>query len=541
MEKRILSATIVFLICLFVLNKYIFPPQQNTQNSVGVAPVVNMNINQPVQPSTVRNEQEGTGFVTKPQPIINQIDATIATNKLEVTFSNIGGNVKSLLLKDYHNMPLVKELPDDHAIFAIINDNIGIDLNTVAYFPKRTANGISYSYKDPARGIVIRKEYTLADNNDFITMDLYIDNTSSGTFDIGYTILGPSQIQAVESSDKRPFIELDSMIDGKVVKRTNIKGTEEMIRGIIAWGALKNRYFSLAAKPPADTEGISIRKSPDNQLSLGFNMRRKTLMPGLSSKDTFTLYAGPTEINRLKGANIGLENLEYYGFFGFIRKGLTDTLRFLHKVSNNWGIAIILLTFLVNLLFFPLTKISFLSIQRMQDVQPHIEKLKELHKDNPQRLNKEIMDAYKQYNVNPFGGCLPMLIQMPIFIAFYNTLLQSVDLMNAKFLWIKDLSSPDAIIKLSSPVFLIGENINILPIITAAIMFVQQKMSMASNTKASPEMQQQQKIMAIFFPLFFAVFLYNFPAGFAIYWLTNSLLMALEQYWLKKAFSTKKA
>ena len=175
-------------------------------------------------------------------------------------------------------------------------------------------------------------------------------------------------------------------------------------------------------------------------------------------------------------------------------------------------------------------------MRKIQDIQPHIEKLRSVHKDNPQKLNKEMAELYKQYNVNPFGGCLPLLIQMPIFIALYQGLIRSVELKGAHFLWIKDLSLPDYI---GTPITLplIGNNIHLLPLLMVVAMFFQQYISTKNSQSASKEQMQQQKIMLIFFPIFFGFLFYNFPSGLVLYWLTNTVLMVVEHSIIRKKFA----
>ena len=175
-------------------------------------------------------------------------------------------------------------------------------------------------------------------------------------------------------------------------------------------------------------------------------------------------------------------------------------------------------------------------MRRIQEIQPHIEKLRKVHKDNPQKLNKELAGIYKEYKINPLGGCLPLLVQMPIFIALYQGLIRSIELKGANFLWIKDLSNPDFVrIPFSLP--FLGNEIHILPLLMVGAMFFQQKISTKSTIVASKEQQQQQKFMLIFFPLFFGFLFYNFPSGLVLYWLTTTVLMVIEHSTMRKTAS----
>jgi len=167
-------------------------------------------------------------------------------------------------------------------------------------------------------------------------------------------------------------------------------------------------------------------------------------------------------------------------------------------------------------------------MNQMKKLQPHIQKLRDQHKDNPQKLQKETMELYKQYGVNPLGGCLPLLLQMPIFIALYQALIRSVELKGAHFLWIRDLAKPDAVhIPFTLP--FLGDHINILPILMLLMMVVQQKLSQGATAAVTQEQASQQKMMMIVMPVFFGFLFYNMPSGLVLYWLTNTILTSSEQ------------
>jgi YidC/Oxa1 family membrane protein insertase len=180
-------------------------------------------------------------------------------------------------------------------------------------------------------------------------------------------------------------------------------------------------------------------------------------------------------------------------------------------------------------------------MQKMQELHPQMEKLKVQYKDNPQKMNKEVMELYKKYKINPFSGCLPMLLQMPVFIALYQALNRSIDLRNAKFLWINDLSAPDAIpLPLSFPI--IGNSINILPLIMVIAMVVQQKLSTKfMGAAVTDEQREQQRMMLILMPIIFGFIFYNMPSGLVLYWVVNTVLTVFEQYSVFSAESSLKA
>ena len=270
-------------------------------------------------------------------------------------------------------------------------------------------------------------------------------------------------------------------------------------------------------------------EGPHSNLVNGVEMMNPSIQPGMSIQNNFILYAGPAHPPILKAFGHDVEEIVDYGFFGGISKALIVVMRFFYSLFHSWGLAIILLSIFLNIVLFPLTLKSFQSMQKMQALHPQMEKLKKLHKDNPQKLNKEIMELYKKYKINPLSGCLPMLLQMPIFIALYQALMKSIELRNASFLCIQDLSSPDAV-RIPFTLPLVGNSINILPLVMVGAMVFQQKMSSKTMGSAvTDEQRQQQKMMLILMPIMFGFIFYSMPSGLVLYWVVNTILTIIEQ------------
>ena len=207
------------------------------------------------------------------------------------------------------------------------------------------------------------------------------------------------------------------------------------------------------------------------------------------------------------------------GWFAFFGHPLLWLLRIFHGWVGNWGMAIIMLTFLVKVLFFPMTQKAFRSMQKMQKIQPEMKEIREKYKDNPQEMNKKVFEVMSVNKVNPAAGCLPMLIQMPVWIALYNVLLTSVDLYHTKFLYLKDLTEPDPFL--------------VLPITIMVLMFLQQRFSMPANM--DPVQQQVMRFM----PLFFGLMFFAFPSGLAVYVFVNMVLSILQQWWIKRSLAAE--
>jgi YidC/Oxa1 family membrane protein insertase len=233
------------------------------------------------------------------------------------------------------------------------------------------------------------------------------------------------------------------------------------------------------------------------------------------------MFAGPKQSDLLKETGQGLEELIDYGWFAFLAKPLVWLMKASNRLTRNYGIDIILLTILIKVLFYPLTKKSMASMKKMQDLQPILVKLKEKYKDDAQRLNQETMNLYKTYKINPLSGCLPMLLQIPVFIALYKALLVTIELRHAPFfLWINDLSAPEHLWDIAVAGYAIP--IRLLPLLMGISMFVQQKMT---PTAGDPN---QQKIMLLM-PVIFTFMFWGFPTGLVIYWLANNVLSIGQQ------------
>ncbi len=289
------------------------------------------------------------------------------------------------------------------------------------------------------------------------------------------------------------------------------KGQE--IKGV-DWFSLSFRYRSLLFDPD-NTVDLEIIPSPE-QGGFVIKIQLKQADFGIIT------YLGPNSSDIVASYNqnwLGLLN------YGHLNNAVKKLLGFFYKVTRSYGWAIIVLAIIFNLIFSPLTLKSQRSMKGMQKLQPEIQGLKEKYKDNPQAINKEMLLLYKKHKVNPMGGCLPMFLQIPVFIALYNTLMRSYELQNAAFLWIKDLSEPDRLFTLAKSLPLIGNEINLLPLLMAGLMFAQQKLSPTAKVSGA----QNPNMMLWLMPIFMGAIFYKFPAGLVLYWFTNSLFMLILQ------------
>jgi YidC/Oxa1 family membrane protein insertase len=298
----------------------------------------------------------------------------------------------------------------------------------------------------------------------------------------------------------------------------------------IQFMALRDRYFCAVVQPLSGKYNGVVTKLSNQKSIVSLNSQGEVVLPNQTISQKFRIYLGPLDLKQINLVSPSFALVQYYGFFDPISHILLQLLGFFAHVTHNWGWAIILLSVVISLLLYPLSIKQMRSMKEMQALQPRIEALRNEYKNNPQRLNKEIMELYKAHKVNPFSGCLPLVLQIPVFFALYQSLIRSIELKGAHFLWIQDLSKPDHLFALPSnlPV----KEINLLPILMTVLMAVQQKISMAKVTGAASE---QQKMMSILMPGVFLLIFYNMPSGLVLYWLINSAVMLGNQFQINKA------
>ncbi len=289
------------------------------------------------------------------------------------------------------------------------------------------------------------------------------------------------------------------------------------------WAAMLQHYF-LSALIPAQSEvndlyTKAVRGSSYAEYLIGMRSQPLVVRPGESGTFTTQVYAGPKLQNRLEEITEGLELSTDYGIFSIFSKPLFWLLDKIHTYVGNWGWSIILLTLIIKLVFYKLSETSYRAMAKMKKFQPRVATLRERFKDDRSRMQQEMMELYKREKVNPLSGCLPILVQIPVFIALYWVLLESVELRQTPFmLWIQDLSTRD-------PYF-------VLPLLMGASMFAQQKMS-----PAPPDPMQAKIMMAL--PIVFTVFFAFFPAGLVLYWLSNNLLSIGQQSLINRRFQAE--
>ncbi len=292
----------------------------------------------------------------------------------------------------------------------------------------------------------------------------------------------------------------------------------EFARGPINWLGITNRYFIAAIIPQTPFNMIYMERNPDDPelFTTWAGYGELALGPGETSSYSFELYLGPKKYEVLAETAEGLQGTMNFGWFTFLSLPLLYILNFIYNIIPNYGIAIILLSILIKLILHPLTSKGLKSMQKMKEIQPKMNKLREKYKEDKEKLNQKMMELYQKEGVNPVGGCLPLLLQMPIFIALYRTLQYSIELRGAGFfLWITDLSAHD-------PYY-------VLPVIMGITMFFQQSLQQPAGGPGG-----QQQFLKYIMPVVFVFIFMNFPAGLVLYWMTNSLATVFQHYLINR-------
>ena len=327
------------------------------------------------------------------------------------------------------------------------------------------------------------------------------------------TFTGPAAYTDKEKFNKLEFTAIDK---NKITIPTQVPA------GDPAWIAMVQHYFA-SAWIPGDKFARDIYAGRiDNGLyRIGMQTPLGVVAQGVTVVEKSRLFVGPQEESVLETIAPGFELLKDYGYLTILAKPIFWLLEKIHGYVGNWGWSIILLTILIKLAFFPLSAASYKSMARMKEVQPRLMAMKEQYKGEPQKLNQAMMEMYRKEKINPLGGCLPVVIQIPVFISLYWVLLSSVEMRGAPWvLWIHDLSVPD-------PYY-------ILPVIMAVSMFVQTKLN------PTPPDPIQAKVM-MYMPIVFSIMFFFFPAGLVLYWVTNNLLSIAQQWQINQMFGKKEA
>jgi len=434
----------------------------------------------------------------------------VETDLYIAEFSTLGGTLKSLQLKrhtDTEGLSIVL-LKDRGAIpalgigrkgdFAISNENFAPE-----------SGDLKLSSSTPRGTLVFSKT-----GPDFSIRRTYTFHSDSYRFDLKDEVSGLPEYELTLGTDFGVSTPKDGVHIGPVILKDSdrieltgkkLKKGEMTFAGGLKWIAVEDKYFFSALVPGQEMKEARAWAFQDSGV---------VSLKGGEGVNNFMVYAGPKEIERLKALGVGLEHIIDFGFFSIIARPLFWFLKFLYRFIGNYGWAIVVLTIVVRIPFIPIVNRGQKAMKKLQEVQPRMQELREKYKKDPQRLQKETMELYRKYKVNPMSGCLPMLLQIPVFFALYKVLLIAIELRGAPFmLWITDLSQKD-------PYY-------ITPIVMGVTMVIQQKMTPSAGDP------RQQKLM-MFMPVIFTFMFLSFASGLVLYWLVNNLLSIAQQFHVNK-------
>lgn len=393
----------------------------------------------------------------------------------------------------------------------------------------KTESEASYVYEE-AGAFRVTKTFRLSSDNPGLQLITEIENLTDREKTYPLEFVYGADYHHFNGQPK-PGEYYDAMAFSNGLKTANVGKIEKKgfwVSEPSAWTALVKSYFALIVRP--DRKIISARaEAKDGKIMMANHLEPLVVAGGAKGSVEFKIYSGPQRYETLKKFEDGFQTVLSRGFFGAPKVWLLLILKFLHQFTHNFGWDILFLTFLIKLVFAPLTLISSKSMKKMQLLSPRQKAIQEKYKNDPQRAQKEIMELYKRNKVNPISGCLPMLIQLPILIGMFRLLPEAIELHGAPFIfWIQDLSAPDHFMQLPFKIPFLGEWLNILPFLMVVSQIGYQKMM--PQTMSMPEQQMIMNIM----PFFFGFICWSFPSGLVLYWIFQNLFSMLQQVFINR-------
>ncbi|MCD6319050.1 MAG: membrane protein insertase YidC [Candidatus Desulfofervidaceae bacterium] len=536
MAYRAIAAFVLSMLVILLYDYFFLPKKHIKQTSPpAVAPV------QPQQPKEAKVRSTPPVPLKTEKSIFVPTDSgreiVVSTPLYKAILCENGARLKRFILKKYRqtvdpNSPPQDIVFSDNTTFPLGIRFLHSDLPLDRVMFKADKTKLDLSSQDREKtitftanvgGILIEKTFTFYPDDYHIDFNVSFINQSLPPFQDNLVVFLVNKWPE-DKKDRYGFQGAILWLNDKFeeVKWKDIKKHEVVKTGKLQWAGLSDKYFmTTIVNQVADKATFIVNNK--NGLLVGEFLTPPLEITSQRKTVSFLLYFGPKELDRLKKLDYHLDKAVHFGFFDSIAKLLLYVLKWFYKYSHNYGIAIILLTVVIKILFWPLTHVSFKSMRELQKLQPHIARLKEKYKDDKEALNRELMNLYKTYKVNPMGGCLPIILQIPVFFALYKALLYAIELRHANFItylpftdkiWLADLSAKD-------PYY-------ITPILMGISMMVQQKMTPST-------MDPTQSKMMLLMPIFFTFLFLNFPSGLVIYWLVNNLLSIVQQFYINRS------
>lgn len=571
MDKKGIIALVLCAIILIIYFPYILPmisppapkidereendKEDKSLEQLGLEQTTQDNSPASISPSfkeTVSSEETsmiGADYISLQDNIVLQNENIVSV------WTNDGAAIKSVTLKKYKDSSRTREM---EIIKPLTNDYLPMSIPSVKVSTNNKSEDIKLSErrfevinnsKDKAMfttslegGVQLFKNIEFSPDKYHMTMDIVFKNNSDQNVACEYELIAASGIdyEGDPHTDITTVVGINKGNGGYKLLKTNLKNLPESNESVgISWVGSVNKYFAAILKPESSDwirsamfQPIRVNEGVTEDFLAGVKTKAFTIPPRESVTHKYVVFLGPKLSKVMLEYN--LESLLGFGTFKVISTILLKVLNGFYNLIPNYGIAVLFLTFIVKLMLFPLTRKSQTSMFKMQDLQPKIEELKKKYKNDKQRMAKAQMELFKSHGANPLGGCLPMVLQLPVFFALFRTLQLSFEMRQAPFaFWISDLSMPDTLITLPFTLPVIGNMLNILPFIMTVASFVQMKLNPKTPT-ADPQAKMQQKMMS-FMPLMFCFILYKMPSGLTLYWTTSTLFSIGENLFIRKS------
>ncbi len=552
MEQARLFIAIALSLLIFIMWNFFFaektidqPPkqvqqkEQKTDNKPAILPEI-------LKEGTIVADKSSLSSKIPALPVKPSRIVTVKTPLYKVKISEKGAVFKSYVLNNYRktmdaDSPLLEmispDIPDGTIRLGFAGNSLGglddavfsadLDEDSVDIYKKSKA--ISFIWTSP-QGVVVEKKYLFSPENYMIDLSVTINNFSSETFkdSLILSLVRPAKIEESRYGFAGPSALINNKL--KQIKTKKIKD-KNIYTGKVKWVAVQSRYFMSAIIPDEPVDAGMHLYIDDNILQNQYLQPESVIDSGVKHVFKYKLFFGPKSMKVLKGLDYDLVKAVHFGMFDIIAKPCVWIMNFIYDhFIPNYGVAIILLTLFTKVILWPLGNKSYKSMAEMKKIQPLMAEIKAKYKDDKKKMNEEVMGLYKTYKVNPMGGCLPMVAQIPIFFALYRMLYEAIELRHAPFFWwINDLSAPDRLFRfdVSIPFMQPPYGIPVLTIIMGASMFIQQKMS-------PPMGDATQAKMMMLMPLVFTVMFINFSSGLVLYWLVNNIISMAQQYYIQK-------
>ena len=569
MEKNTLIAIVlstIVLITFTVLQTVVFPPK----------PVEEVVVEQEIPLATEIAENEGVSSGTlamaysDDEESLQEEEIVILTNKAKITLSNRGGDVIGYELLEHRDGESGVDMADNvsaqNRAFSIAfggaENGIIQDLFYVKKIDDYTV-GFYKTFQDSRSGgkYILAKQYTFKPDDYLFRLDVTVEGSDGmnrlSFGDAAYTIrtspqIGPFYNAKSNRYENRTFMSFD----GSKKKKQIIKADEtKLYENEFTWTGVGGKYFEILGIPVQPETMLDVLYSTkvevDDYANAQVMLTRKAIMES-STQDSYYFYVGPRTEKNLKIYNNAQDNawglsnlklnesLESTGILSWLESILKWCMELIYKIIPNWGVSIIILTILIKILLFPLTKKSSMGTLKMQELQPKIQEIQEKYKDQPDKLNMEMSKLYKESGYNPLSGCLPLLLQFPLIFAMYNLFNNYFEFRGAMFIpgWIPDLSIGD-IVPLPGNLPILGSQMHLLPIIYLASQLLFGKITQSSA--AAGGNNTQMKIMMYGMPIMFFFIFYNAPAGLLLYWTVSNILQLFQQMIINRMMKAKRA